>query len=65
MPPYIVKMTWPCPKMPCPHRIKFFYLVPSECGSKISHLRHTVGEKMLYCTKTFCNDIFPKNFEHL
>jgi hypothetical protein len=43
----------------------YFYFVPSECGHKISHLRHTVGDKMLYDAKTFCYDIFPKYFEHL
>jgi hypothetical protein len=51
MPPYIVKMTWSRPKMPCPHRISYFH--------------NTVGEKMPYRTKTFCYDIFSKNFEHL
>jgi hypothetical protein len=37
MRPYIVKITWSRPKMPCP-RIGFdFCLVPSECGEEISH----------------------------
>ena len=27
--------------------------------------RRTVGEKMLYRAKTFCYDIFPKNFDYL
>jgi hypothetical protein len=35
-------------------------LVPSQCGDKISHLRHTVGEKMLYRAKTFCYDVSNK-----
>jgi hypothetical protein len=64
MPPYIVKMTWSRPKTPCPQRILFLF-GSCECRDKISHLRQTVGEKMLYHAKTFCYDIFPTNFEHL
>jgi hypothetical protein len=26
MHPYIVKMTWSCPKMPCPQRISFLFV---------------------------------------
>jgi hypothetical protein len=64
--PYIVKMTWSCPIPKClVHRGFYFYLVPSECGDKSSHLRHTVDEKMLYRAKTFYHDTFTKNFEHL
>jgi hypothetical protein len=64
MPPYIVKMTGLAPKC-LSHRGFYFYLVPSEFGGKISHFSYTVGEKMLYRAKTFCYDIFSKNFKHL
>jgi hypothetical protein len=50
--------------MPCPQGFDF-YLVPSECSDKMSHLCHTVGEKMLYRAKTLYHDTFPINFEHL
>jgi hypothetical protein len=36
----------------------------ANAATKI-HIFVTVGEKMLYRAKTFCYDIFPKNFEHL
>ncbi len=63
MRPYIVKMTWSRPKMPCPQRILFLF-GSYECEDKISHLRQTVGEKTLYRAKTLYHDTFLKKFEH-
>jgi hypothetical protein len=64
MRPYIVKMTWSHPKC-LVHRGFDFYLVPCECGDKISHLRHTMGETPLYRAKTLYHGTFPKDFDHL
>ncbi len=42
MRPYIVKMTWSCPKKPCPQRIWFLFssLSPSKFSNEISDLLH-------------------------
>ncbi len=64
MRPYIVKMTWSRPKMPCPQRILFLF-GSQRMRRQNSHLRHTVGEKTLYRAKTLYHDIFLKKFEHL
>jgi hypothetical protein len=60
MRPYIVKMTGLVPKC-LVHRGFYFYLVPSECGDKISHLRHTVGEKCYIAQKLYIMTLFLKN----
>jgi hypothetical protein len=59
MPPYIVKMTWSRPKMPCPQRILFLF-GSQQMRRQISHFRHTMGEKCYIAQKLLVMTIFQK-----
>jgi hypothetical protein len=61
MRPYIVKMTWSRPKMPCQLRI-FFYLVPSESATKFHISVIQWARKCYIAQKRYIMTLFQKFF---